>query len=114
MVKSLTAAEKSGRESRKLHVLGHEKSKNPKIDKDFSIDSLIRIIHFGGKISKKFLPNYGDNPLRNTCSKNERKLLHGLYHAVENPGVHCFDVKVYTAAKSGFRFAFSAKNNAES
>ena len=46
--------------------------------------------------------------------KNERKLLFGVYHAIENPGVHCFDVKVYTAAKSGFRFVFSAKNNAES
>ena len=114
MVKSLTAAEKSQGENRKLHVLGHEKSKNQKIDGFSSGDSLIRIIHFGGKISKKFLPNYGDNPLRNTCSKNETKLLHGLYHAVENPGVHCFDVKVYTAEKSGFIFAFSAKHNAES
>ena len=41
-------------------------------------------------------------------------MLHGLYHAVENLGVHCFDVKVYTAAKSGLRLVFSAKNNAES
>ena len=69
MVKSLTAAEKSGRESRKLHVLGHEKSKNQKIDKYFSSDSLIRIIHVGGKISKKIMSNYGKTPLRNTCQK---------------------------------------------
>ena len=57
MVKSLTAAEKSGRESRKLHVLGHEKSKNPKIDKDFSSDSLISIIYFGGKNIKELSRN---------------------------------------------------------
>ena len=42
------------------------------------------------------------------------EFLHGVHHAMENPRVHCFDVKLYTAAKSGFRFVFSAKNNAES
>ena len=31
--------------------------------------------------------------------KNKGFVLHGVHHAIENPCVHCFDVKMYAAAK---------------
>ena len=92
-------------------------TKNWKIQKfveNSPVISWYKLLIFGKKISKKSPPNDGSNPLRIKCRNNETKLLHGVDHAIENSGVHCFDMKIYTAEKSGFRFVFSAKNNAES